>query len=312
MATKKENTDGPKKRGPGRPRKSKVEKINIEEYLDNKKVKEFENAIVQKEELEKIKTPNSFPETKEELQDWTSTLASQINQVTEKLKQVDDYYKTVQSQVKKYSKFESELTNERLMVKRLIYKDQDKIYRAENKMANIDPNIYRADLPNFLRPIVKFFTRKEDEILLRREIAESEAKIFQRNTRLVEINADLSKAIIAHKGSINNLQAVRSIIDDYRAVRMNLGRIQREIQENIKAHKNRKDQNLILENYIANIQKLGDVGSNFITQISESRDKLTGLFDKIQKLPFDDLDHHFDIMRNDIESINDIKDIKDR
>lgn len=276
--------DEKKVKEPKKQTKSKKAEVAIQEYLDKglAQTVETEKAILEKEKDFKI--PQEFPKTTGELIQWNDNLGSQVDQLTTKIQTVDEQYKKAKSQLNDLEKIKNKLMDERSIIKQLVNKDQDLIYKAEQKMLSIDPNQYLADLPDILRPLVKFFSRREDEILLRERIARSEAKISQRNTRLVDINAALSKAWIAHKSFLDGLDVLKNISESYRDIRMSLGKIRRESQESLQIKKNEEDQNLILKNYLTSIQQLDSVGFGFLVTLSKNRETANNLVEKVQEL----------------------------
>ena len=129
----------------------------------------------------------------------------------------------------KTEKKTQKLSDERSVVKKLIIREQDCIFRNENQLQTINFNQYRAEWPDFVRGIVKIFTGKDDEIGFKTKIAKSEAKIAQRQT---DINSILSEAWIASKGYNDAVELLTKVSETFRDLRMELGKILREGRKN--------------------------------------------------------------------------------
>lgn len=248
-----------------------------------------ELAIDKVGELERISqdllTDSKNPSISEkDMDSLPEVLNSQITELTRKISIVDKQSVTISQELLSINKQRVKVEMERLRLTDFISKDQDRIYKTQQRILKLDSDQYRPDLPDFLRPLVQFLTSKDDEILLRLKVSKSEARISQRKTRLVKVNEKLSEILIMQNLRLDNSEALRTINDSYRQIRLNLGRIQREILDNLRDQENEAAQNLILKNYLEALDNLKQAGSKFSDSLLKTTKESRDSFDRVLKL----------------------------
>ena len=277
------NATQPKKRPRGRPRKNPIpESIKVVEESVEKK-----QNLPQIEKLREAGVPNltilkkELPSTENEINSWREELSNEINRLEGELKIVDKEYRESKKTLKSIELERQKIMKLRDKINLQIRKDQNIIFKAEKALQTISENFYSADMPDFLRMILKFVPFYKDEISLKTTIAKNEAKISQRKRRAVDINGNLAKTMVAYKSYQNSAQIIEAMSESYRIARTNLGKIQREFDSKYQASATQAEQNEIVSNYRETIEKLNLVKTEFEDSALETKTTTETAFNSI-------------------------------
>lgn len=290
MAKKTDTKDTVKKRGRGRPPKNPNKKIE-------KVLNQVENSVSKNDQLAETLSniqlrstsisSSSDLEVSEGSEKTLGQLTSIIKELDEKLETSNVELNDALNSLKELEEIKVKLLAKKDQIDEIIANEQDRIHRADIRLENLDVNHFTADRS----PVVRFVLSKigiEDEISLNQTIAKSESVISQWNNKLIEINSALSKAWIAHQDTENMVAIIKGISESYRTVRMNLGKIRRNIRNSLKAQENQIEQQMIMKDYLENVKKLQNVGPSVKNALSEHKNIVAGLLSgKKFSLPFD-------------------------
>lgn len=266
------------KRGRGRPRKTSLEK-------DEKKIKQLftpEGHLLKNDELEekvlskieKIElTSESLvgPNLNNSSKKLQEPLNSQIASLESKLVTLDCEYHNIIQEVSELEEIKDRLLKQRLNISDLIEKEENLILAWENALENLSDNHFTAHRNGLIRWFHNRFGFL-DEISLRSKISESETIISQWKSELVKVNALLSEALVGLAGHRNVLEIISSIRDSYRAIRLNLGSVRREISVKLKNQQTDENNQLIIQNYLHSLENLKNLAPTFSDSASKNNE----------------------------------------
>lgn len=205
--------------------------------------------------------------------------------LSQKIQSVDAEYKKAQKKLETIAEVTRELTKKRSALKELTTREQNAIFQLEEKLTKRGEGQYRSEIPDFLRPLISFLTRVPDEIDLMAKISKLEAKVSQRESFGTEINESLARSLVSAQGYQDALQIFLNLSEKYRTYRMQLGRINRESQSQLKKEKNLKENNSIIQSYLQNMEELKTLGPNLMTNLMEKRKSANDLIqEKLNQL----------------------------
>lgn len=234
--------------------------------------------------LQYSQIPGKFSESEFDPLEFIQKIETEISGLTTKIDEIDGHSALAKTQFNQMKEVTEKLTDTRRDLQNLITDEQDLIHSFESRLKNVPLNQYRAEMAPIRRFLMNFFSRSEDEIHLKTNIVRSETKISQRQVRLLEINKDLSSAWISNRGYEDLYNELRKISDSFRSVRLNMGKLLRNIREDLKNEKIKLEEATIIQNYSDNINKLQKIAPEFKHAVKKNKKTLEALSDQLQNL----------------------------
>ncbi len=291
MSPSKDET--PKKRG--RPRKVLKEELRIaSQPIDNEKNKidtlfsgEDGNLLRNQEFQNEMKDfASSLPrfELNESAENISLGLKEQVQHINKQLDILDVKYKEGEVVVQSITKIKNFLELQQVTIRDLIRNEQDCILHYEEKIDELPGEHFTVDRNSLTRWILDKIFGKKDEICLREGIARSETIISQLESKLVPVTEALSKALLAFEGNQRILELLESVRENYREVRLELGKDPRLFEAAAKNQKTKDLQNSIIANYLAKGEKLKELGTDISASLMVSGRSIS---QKVQELQID-------------------------
>lgn len=206
-----------------------------------------------------------------------------INDLEQKIHATDQEAKILGAKIKEFEKITNKSTSHKTQLKDLILKEQNKIFKMENVLLDVDPDQYHADLPFYTKIFLSILDNRPDEINLKTEIIQSETKIKQRELRLVKVSRQLAQSAIGLTFYQDCLEATIKVGETYRARRSEFGSFRRKFIDDFKEQKNENETNFILKEYSKSLVSLGEIGSRFQQALIESGASASNLFEEIRE-----------------------------
>lgn len=292
-------------------------KSKITNSTDHKLILSDEIVSVIEPEVEPIKIEQAVNSTINQ-QKLLDMYQKEISNLTEKIKILENEVVDTNERLQKFDNLSNKWRSERSLIKELIRIDENLIYENEIKLNSIHarPFSYQADRNGIVRIIMEFLTKNPDEILTNGRIVRHEIKRQNRMEHLLNIESELGDVTLLMILNENILKSIESTICDFRSVRVDMGKNSRELKTSVKNNQLIQDKNTFIKNFTTNIQKINDLGTEFINSVENTQNYIRRVyteFDQFQKglllpesktIDLNQATNSFDVMFKNISNIS--------
>lgn len=207
--------------------------------------------------LEKSLAPLKFYQTTKEKQGI----------LTFNIELLDDQISETSEKIKKLKRSFDQLEMEKLEIKKFIRRDEDLIHNNEIKLEILDSMDWmprhHPDTSDFIRRFVEIITRTPDEVLINLRLSRLDVKLVQRQRQLIQIDKTLANLSIALQYQKDLLQGLEQTGVEYRKIRLEIGKNNRQLKEIISKEQVETVQQSIMNTFLDNLQKVNQASENF-------------------------------------------------
>lgn len=286
MVAKKINEDQPKKRKPGRPKKSEQSKeiFTAEEIVPVSEVEKIFDRSELVQEFLDLNEKNENELTDLDLQNVKLTIKQTVTNLTEK---IASHQKLLSDQLKKKKKvdIETDSCNKKVEnIKKAIRVEQELLAQLRMDYENSDA-IYVANRSPLLRWFYKVFLGRSDRIVLKSEIAILQEKINMRSLNLNVLERRQASLLLTQKSCAKVIRSTEVSYDSLLESRQKLQNTASQIDEALSSMEIRRSRKSLLDDYQESIKQLkmqSVTEEKFLKNILEDQTKVQQFLEAVQ------------------------------